>query len=255
MASAIASILFFMNGFDTIPKARNEVGSTINRADLGKAIVGTIIAGSLLYSAVIVLASSFIMPAEELVNLGELPLISAFEAATGSKLLTIIIVFGVLLGVITTFNGFLFAGSRLIQSFSEAGFLPKVLSKVDHNNKTPKNALLFMLLITIFGIFLGQGILSPFIVMGGISFLIAWFFMSLSSVQLYRKKPNLHRPYSPPGGIIMSYIATFFSSILTLMMIIPGTPISLHGIEYILFLVWLIVGNYTVLSIYYSWFG
>lgn len=241
VATAIASILFFMNGFDTIPKARNEVGSNINRANLGKAIVGTIIAGSLLYS-VIVLASSFIMPAEELVNLGELPLISAFEAATGSKFLTIIIVFGVLLGVITTFNGFLFAGSRLIQSFSEAGFLPKALSKVDQRNKTPKNALIFMLVITVFGIFLGQGILSPFIVMGGISFLIAWFFMSLSSVRLYKKRPNLHRPYSPPGGIIMSYIATFFSSILTLMMIVPGTPISLHGIEYLLFLVWLIIG-------------
>ncbi|MFD1413002.1 APC family permease [Oceanobacillus jeddahense] len=241
VATAIASILFFMNGFDTIPKARNEAGSNMNKANLGKAIVGTIIAGSLLYS-VIVLASSFIMPADELVNLGELPLVSAFEAATGSKFLTVIIVFGVLLGVITTFNGFLFAGSRLVQSFSEAGFLPKVLSKEDQDNKTPKNALIFMFIITVFGIFLGQGILAPFIVMGGISFLIAWFFMSLSSVQLYKKKPNMHRPYSPPGGIITSYIATFFSGILTLLMVIPGTPISLHGIEYILFVIWLIIG-------------
>lgn len=241
VATAIASILFFMNGFDTIPKARNEAGSNINKANLGKAIVGTIIAGSLLYS-VIVLASSFIMPANELVNLGELPLVSAFEAATGSKFLTTVIVFGVLLGVITTFNGFLFAGSRLVQSFSEAGFLPKVLSKEDQDNKTPKNALIFMFIVTVFGIFLGQGILAPFIVMGGISFLIAWFFMSLSSVQLYKKKPNMHRPYSPPGGIITSYIATFFSGILTLLMVIPGTPISLHGIEYILFVIWLIIG-------------
>lgn len=209
VATAIASILFFMNGFDTVPKTRNEAGAKLNQAHLGRAIVGTIIAGSLLYS-IIVLSASFIMPAEELVNLGELPLIAAFEAATGSKLLTIIIVFGVLLGVITTFNGFLFAGSRLIQSFSEAGFLPNKLSEVDKKHKTPKNALIFMLLVTVFGIFLGQGILAPFIVMGGISFLIAWFFMSLSSVKLYKKMPGLYRPYNPPGGIITSYIATFF---------------------------------------------
>lgn len=241
VATAIASILFFMNGFDTIPKARSEAGAGLKKSHFGRAIVGTIVAGSILYS-IIVLSASFIMPAEELVNLGELPLIVAFETATGSKFLTMIVVFGVLLGVITTFNGFLFAGSRLIQSFAEAGFLPSVLSKKDKVNKTPKNTLLFMLLVTVFGIFLGQGILAPFIVMGGISFLIAWFFMSLSSVMLYRKKPDLNRPYRPPGGIITSYIATFFAGVLTLLMIVPGTPISLHGIEYILFMIWLIIG-------------
>ena len=241
IALAIASIIFFMNGFDTIPKTVSEADSSINYSNLGKAITGTIVMGSLLY-VLIVLSSSFIMPASQLVNLGELPLIAAFETATGSNLLAGIIVFGVLMGVITTFNGFLFAGSRLITSFAKAGFLPKIFSKVDSLYKTPKNSLIFMLVISVAGIVMGQGILLPLIVMGGISFLIAWFFMALSSISLRKKDPDLHRPYKAPGGIVMGYIATVFSGLLLLLMIVPGTPISLKGIEYVLFIIWAAAG-------------
>ncbi len=241
IAAAIASIIFFMNGFDTIPKTAAEADSSINQANLGKAITGTIVMGSLLY-VLIVFSSSFIMPAEKLVNLGELPLVAAFEATSGSAFLTSIIIFGVLLGVITTFNGFLFAGSRLITSFSKAGFIPKVFATMDSKNKTPKNTLAFMAIIATIGILLGQGMLSPLMVMGGISFLIAWFFMALSSIKLRKTAPNLHRPYKAPGGIIMGYIATISSGFLLLLMLIPGTPISLKGVEYTLFIIWFVVG-------------
>lgn len=234
---AMASILFFMNGFDTIPKTAAEADSSINYSDLGKVITGTIVTGSLLY-ILIVFSSRFIMPAIQLVKLGELPLISAFEAATGSQILTGIIVFGVLMGVITTFNGFLFAGSRLVTSFAKAGFLPKLFSITDKKNGTPRNSLLFMLIISIAGIFLGQGLLAPLIVMGGISFLIAWFFMALSSVSLRKKRPGMLRPYKAPGGIKMGYIATILSGLFLIFMLVPGTPISLKGVEYILFIIW-----------------
>lgn len=238
---AIASIIFFMNGFDTIPKTASEADGSINHKNLGRAITGTILMGSLLY-ILIVFSSSFIMPAEKLVNLGELPLITAFEASTGSKFLAIIIVFGVLLGVITTFNGFLFAGSRLISSFSKAGFIPKVFATIDSETKTPKHTLAFMAIISTVGIFLGEGMLSPLMVMGGIAFLIAWFFVALSSIKLRKTSPDLERPYQAPGGIVMGYIATFSSGILLLLMLVPGTPISLQGVEYTLFIIWLVIG-------------
>jgi len=40
----------------------------------------------------------------------------------------------------------------------------------------------------------------------------------------------------------MGYIATFSSLILLLLMLVPGTPISLQGVEYTLFIIWLVIG-------------
>ncbi|MDI2589341.1 amino acid permease [Psychrobacillus sp. NEAU-3TGS] len=238
---AMSAILFFMNGFDTIPKTVDEAKSKINYSNLGKAIVGTILLGGVLY-ILIIIASSFIMPANQIGGLGTLPLINALEVTTGSKILPYIVSFGALMGVITTFNGFLLAGSRLISSFSKAGFLPDIFSKSHPKYKTPHVTLLFMTIVTILGILLGSGVLLPFIIMGGISFLIAWFCMALSSVKLRKTHPNMDRPYKIPGGTRMAYIATLFSGLFLVLMIIPGTPISMGKIEYILFISWMFLG-------------
>ena len=40
----------------------------------------------------------------------------------------------------------------------------------------------------------------------------------------------------------MAYIATFFSGLFLVLMIIPGTPISMGKVEYILFTCWLVIG-------------
>lgn len=238
---AMAAILFFMNGFDTIPKTVEEADSGINYSNLGRAIVGTIVVGGLLY-ILIIIVSGFIMPAESMGKLGDLPLVLALEATTGSKFLSTVVVFGALMGVITTFNGFLLAGSRLISSFAKSGFLPKSFAKLHPQYRTPTNTLTFMIVVSIVGILLGSGMLLPLIIMGGIAFLIAWFCMALSSVQLRKIQPNLHRPYKIPGGIAMGYIASLFSGLFLILMLIPGTPISMGTAEYILFVVWLIVG-------------
>ncbi|MFS0647116.1 APC family permease [Siminovitchia sp. 179-K 8D1 HS] len=245
---AMAAILFFMNGFDTIPKTVEEANSKINYSNLGNAIVGTILLGGTLY-ILIIIASGFIMPASQIDGLGSLPLINALEVTTGSKFLPYIVSFGALMGVITTFNGFLLAGSRLIFSFSQSGFLPKAFSKRHPKYKTPTGALLFMTVITVVGILLGSGVLLPFIIMGGISFLIAWFCMALASVMLRKSQPTLNRPYKIPGGTKTAYIATFFSGLFLLLMIIPGTPISMGKIEYILFVAWMILGFFVFIGV------
>lgn len=246
---AIASILFFMNGFDTIPKTIEEADSKINYSNLGKVIVGTILLGGLLY-ILIIASASFIMPSDKISGIGSLPLINALEVTTGSKFLPIVVAFTALMGVITTFNGFLLAGSRLILSFAKAGYLPKAFTRLHPTYKTPTIILLTMTMISVIGVLLGSGVLLPFIIMGGISFLIAWFFMAISSVKLRKALPHLPRPYKIPGGIGMAYLATVISGLFLLLMIVPGTPISMGKIEYILFIIWLVLGFITY--VFYS---
>ncbi|WP_170109404.1 APC family permease [Melghirimyces profundicolus] len=238
----IASILFFMNGFDTIPKMMEEANQKIKRSRLGWAIVGTILAGALLY-ILIILASSMMMSPGQMDKLGDLPLAAAFQKATGSSVLSGIVIFGALAGVVTTFNGFLMAGSRLISSFSTAGFLHPAFGTQHPEYRTPHVALWVMAVFSMFGILLGRGVLLPFIILGGVSLLIAWFSVSLSVIRLRMTHPEMVRPYKMPGGIYMGYLAFVLSGSFLIMMLIPGTPVSLGKVEYSLFLAWVVFGG------------
>ena len=237
---AIASMLFFMNGFDTIAKTSDEADQNINVKNLGNALVGTIFAGSALY-LLIILASSLIMVPGSSVNLGSLPLIQAFENATGSKILVFILIFGTFMGVTTTFNGFLLAGSKLLASFAASGFMSSQMGAVDNNN-IPRKALVLMSTLSTLGLFMGKGLLAPLITMGGISFLIAWFLVACSTLQFNRQMPELERPFKVPGGKMMIWFAIIISGTLTALMVIPGTLISLGAVENILLVTWIVVG-------------
>lgn len=236
----IASMLFFMNGFDTIPKALDEVEEGIDSKKLAYAIVGTIILGSLIYVAITFCASLILVPGSEVV-LGDLPLVTAYESATGSKLLTFIVIFGVLLGVTTTFNGFLLSGSKLLAYFSNAGFISKKVRQIDEKN-IARRAFISIGFFSTISVFLGKGLLAPLINLGGLSFMIAWFFMAFSNYKFRSKYPNVNRPFSVPGGKVMIFLAVLISGLLSLGMIIPGTLISLGNVEHIILVVWVIVG-------------
>lgn len=239
---AIASMLFFMNGFDTIPKTLDEKDKEINPNELAKAIVGTIIVGSLIYIAIIFFASLTLVPGNTL-RLGDLPLVAAYETATGSKIMTLIVLFGVLLGVTTTFNGFLLSGSKLVAYFARSGFISKKIGVLEDN--IAKRALISMAVFSTISVFLGKGLLAPLINLGGLSFMIAWFYMALSNYRYRISEPNANRPFEVPGGKAMILIAVVISGLLSLAMIIPGTLISMANVERLILVVWSAIGLIT----------
>lgn len=238
---AIASMIFFMNGFDTIPKTADESDKNINARSLAKALVGTILLGSFIYLMVIVCAGLVMSPADQ-VNLGDLPLVAAYENATGSKLLVVIMIIGTMMGVLTTFNGFLLAGAKLISAFAGAGFLGKSLGETDDKTGMPKKTLLLLAVISTAGMFLGRGLLAPLITLGGLAFLIAWLFVSLSDMRYRKVEPDALRPFSVPGGKAVIGLAIFICVALIVLMLIPGTLISIGTVEYVLLIGWAAVG-------------
>lgn len=238
--AGVASMLFFMNGFDTIPKAADEAAPGINAKNMAKALVGTILLGSVIYLFVILSASLIMVPGET-VNLGSLPLIKAYELSTGTKILAYIMIFGTIMGVTTTFNGFLLAGSKLVASFANAGFMGKSLGKTSENG-IPKRAIIALAILATAGLLAGKGLLTPLITMGGIAFLVAWFFVAVGVLRFRKKEPNTTRPFKVPGGRLMIWIAIIICTILTLMMVLPGSLISLGVVENILLAIWVVLG-------------
>lgn len=238
--AAIASMLFFMNGFDTIPKAADEADKNINAKNMARALVGTILLGSAIYLFIILSASLVMVPGESL-NLGDLPLIKAYEISTGSKILVYIMIFGTIMGVTTTFNGFLLAGSKLLAAFASAGFMNRSIGKLSANH-IPQRAILFLAILSTAGLLAGKGLLTPLITMGGIAFLVAWFFVACSTLSFRKREPRAERPFKVPGGIVMIWIAIIICAILTLMMVVPGTLISLGIVENTLLAIWIVCG-------------
>lgn len=238
--AAIASMLFFMNGFDTIPKAADEAASGTNMKNLAKALIGTIVLGSVVYLFVILSASLIMVPGES-VNLGSLPLISAYELSTGSKLLVYIMIFGTIMGVTTTFNGFLLAGSKLLASFARAGFMSRSVGE-ENAAGIPSRALVILALLSTAGLFVGKGLLTPLITMGGIAFLVAWFFVGCSTLRFRDKEPGTPRPFKTPGGKPMICLSIIITAALTLAMVLPGTLISLGVTENVLLAIWVVLG-------------
>ncbi|WP_419024967.1 APC family permease [Emergencia sp.] len=238
---AIASMIFFMNGFDTIPKAADEMDKDINARNLAKALVGTILMGSFIYILVI-LCSSLIMNPGESVNLGALPLVTSYELATGSKALGFIMVLGALMGVLTTFNGFLMAGAKFICSFADAGFMGKALGSGSSEKHIPRRALLILAALATAGMFMGKGLLAPLITMGGITFLIVWMIMGIANWRYRAMEPDAPRPFRVPGGKAVILLAIVICAALIAMMVIPGTLISLGIVENILLIGWIAIG-------------
>lgn len=109
-----------------------------------------------------------------------------------------------LAGLIASFFSIIYAYSRQIFALSRAGYLPTRLS-ITNKHKAPYLAIIipgivgFMLSLT------GEGDLLILMAVFGAT--ISYVLMMLSHIKLRLSRPELHRPYKTPGGVLTSGIA------------------------------------------------
>jgi APA family basic amino acid/polyamine antiporter len=242
IAAAIISVLvvvpFFMAGFDAIPQAAEEAGTTVPPRKLGYAILLSIICGSVFY-VLIILAVSISMP---WTVSSKLPMTSSavFEAAFGYVWAAKLVIFTALLGLITTLNGMYVASSRLLFSLGRGGMLPHWFARVHPTHHTPQNALLFVGLISLIGPFIGKFALAPIVNSSSFVFTLSLTVTSAASIHLRRSQPNLARPYRAPT--VFLYLGLMVSIILLLLMVLPQSPGQLGTLEFKIIIVWLVLG-------------
>jgi len=100
---------------------------------------------------------------------------NASQAAFAYTWATRLVLFAAFFGLITSFNGFFIAATRVIFASGRGGLLPKSLGKVEQKHRTPKNAILFVGLITLFGPFIGKSSLLPMVNIASLAFISGWF--------------------------------------------------------------------------------
>lgn len=124
-----------------------------------------------------------------------------------------------LAGLIASFFSIIYAYSRQIFALSRAGYLPTSLS-LTNKNKAPYLAIIIPGIIG-FGLSLtGEGDLLILMAVFGAT--ISYVLMMLSHIKLRISRPEMHRPYKTPGGILTSSVAL----VLALIAVVAGFVVN-----------------------------
>ena len=240
---AVAPWAFF--GFDTIPQAAEEYNFSHQKAR--RLMILSIVFGALIYitlntvTASIVPAgySTYIDYIKNIPNTKGLMSLPTFYAAyrllgvSGLILLGVAVLGAILSGI----NGFYMATSRLLYSMARQGVVPCWFGKLSKKRKTPCNAILFVMLISMMAPFFGRTALGWIVDMSSIGAAVGFGYTSAASL-----KRAMVEKY--PFTIATSIMGIIFSIIFVLLLLIPSRTFgcSLGRESMFCLAVWVILG-------------
>ncbi len=224
-------------GFDAIPQAAEEFNFSFKKVSL--IMVIAIVFGCFVYVSNNTVAAAALANWPERVIAGEWVVLVAAEELLG-VFGKILVGLGVSCAVLSGIMGFYLASSRLMYSMSRDGYLPSWFGKVDPVHGTPKNALIFCILVSLSGPILGREALGWFVDMSAIGASIGYFFTSASTLLVTRRDKDGSRFLK-----LMAIVGAVFSVIFMILQLIP-IP-GLNGVHfgkesYIMLVVWVAIG-------------
>jgi amino acid transporter len=197
MLAVFVTVPFWYVGFDTIPQAAEErrEGSSLRR--LGLYVVLAIIGSTAFYIAII-LGAGMAAPWRGIVD-EDLPTAAAFSAAFESRLLVRLVLVAGIIGLLTSWNGFFLAGSRVLFSLGRGHIIHSSFGETHVRYGTPARAVLFSGVVTFLSAWLGRGAILAFVDVGSFCIALAFLGVALSLVTLRKRFPDLERPYRRGG--------------------------------------------------------
>ena len=224
-------------GFDAIPQAAEEFNFSFKKVSF--IMVVAIVFGCFVYTSNNTVAAAALENWPDRVMAGEWVVLVAAEELLG-PFGKILIGTGVSCAVLSGIMGFYLASSRLMYSMSRDGYLPEWFGRVDEKYGTPKNAMIFCILVSLAGPILGREALGWFVDMSAIGASIGYFFTSASTL-IAAKRDGDGTPFLKT----MAVIGVIFSTAFMILQLIP-IP-GLNGVHfgkesYIMLLIWIVIG-------------
>lgn len=228
-------------GFDSIPQAAEEFNFSPKKAN--GIMVIAILFGAFVYVAINTITAA-VAPWEDFMAKGyDWPTGEAVEMIMGRAgliFLGVALVCAVLSGII----GFYMATSRLLYSMAREGALPDWFGKIDQKSKTPKNAIFFVMLISLTAPWFGREVLTWIVDMSSIGAAIGYGYTSLATFRTLQQNPQDHKPVLK----ILSILGAIFSVIFVILLIVPGMPSYLAFESRICLIIWILLG-----VLFYAW--
>lgn len=224
-------------GFDTIPQVSEEFNFSYKKV-IGIMVIA-ILFGCFVYTSNNTVAAAALENWPDRVMAGEWVLLVAAEemlGVFGKVLIGVAVSCAVLSGIM----GFYLASSRLMYSMAKDGYLPKIFDNIDPKYGTPKNAIVFCIIISLSGPILGREALGWFVDMSAIGASMGFFFTGASALKRMNidKDNNLFVKVMAIAGVIFSVIFMILQLIP-----IPGLSGVHFGNEsYLMLVVWIVIG-------------
>lgn len=232
-------------GFDTIPQAAEEFNFSPTKAKI--LMIVSILFGGFAYVALNTITVSVIPAGYEswpqyieahksLSGLISLPTFNAAHELLGVAGLFVIGT-AVLAAILTGIAGFYMATSRLLYSMSLDGVLPKMFGKLHPTAKTPVNAILFIMLVSMIAPFFGRTALGWIVDMSSIGAAIGYGYTSLAAVKFAMKDGSKFISFTGILGFI-------FSICFAVLLLVPikAFGCSLGKESYICLIIWIVLG-------------
>jgi amino acid transporter len=236
--AAVLTLPFAFVGFDVIPQSAEEINLPYRRIG-GLLIISVILA--VIWYEIVVVGVGLGLSEQQLGN-SELATADAMGNLFGSDVFANILILGGVFGILTSWNGFLVGGSRLIYAMAESGMLPRWLGRLHPRYRTPTNAILLIGTISLVAPFFGQEMLIWLVDAGSMSIVIAYLMVAISFLILRRREPEMSRPFRVGSGMAVGLIAVLLS-LFFLIQYLPGMPAGLvWPPEWVIVLLWWIAG-------------
>jgi amino acid transporter len=227
-------------GFDTIPQAAEEFKFSYKKIIFIMIIAITF--GAFVYISNNTIAAAALENWPDLiVNSESTPwlLLVAAERMLGT-FGKVLVGVAVSCAVLSGIMGFYLASSRLIYSMSKDGYLPKTFGKIDSKYGTPKNAIIFCIIISLAGPVLGREALSWFVDMSAIGASIGFLFTCLSTLTTLKNDLD-----GKAFLKVFAILGTIFSCAFIVLQLVP-IP-GLDGVHfgwqsYVMLGIWVLLG-------------
>ena len=232
-------------GFDTIPQAAEEFKFSTKKTSI--IMVAAILFGALTY-IVLNLVTVSVIPkgyADWSEYIGDLGNLSGLESLptfyAGKQLMgTAGLVFlgvAVLGAILSGIVGFYVATSRLLYSMAKENVLPGWFGKLDEKYKTPKNAILFVMIISLVAPFMGRTVLGWIVDMSSLGAAIGYGYTSGAAFKFALKEKKISIMITGILGVLLSMVF-----IVLLLVPIDMFNCSLGKESYICLMLWILMG-------------
>lgn len=202
-SSVLMMVPFMMMGFDVIPQSAEE--AKVSPKGIGKLLMFCVVV-ALLWYILIAVGLGTAIP-QTLRNSSRLAVCVAMEVMLGSPLWGKLLAIGGICGILTCWNAFFLAISRVVFAMARAGMLPRWLAYVDPLTGTPVKATTFVGLICAIAPFMGSHAVMWLANVGGLSTCLTYFMVSISLVRLRFIEPEMNRPFKAGQSICLGVLA------------------------------------------------
>lgn len=234
-------------GFDTIPQAAEEFNFSPARSLF--IMVIAILFGSVAYVALNMITIAILPPGFD----NWVDYIAASKTASGSMTLPtfystylllgqaglVALSISVIAAILSGLLGFYMATSRLIFAMARDNVIPAVFSELHEKYKTPRNAILFILAVSVIAPFMGRTVLGWIVDMASLGAAVGYAYTSLVAYKYAKDNDDTTIKIT---GILGFAFAVLFA--ILLLVPIPYFNISLGKESYFFLLIWTIMGYY-----------